>query len=136
MTEQSLIYRCGGHLHALALGHVVEIMRPLPIDAPLEDAPLFKGMCTIRGESVPVFDFAPLIGSRETAPTRLINIRAGDRRFAILADEVLGVQAAPRNAPSFLDDAGEDLKAAVAELDSDLRSVLEAMRALPEQAIA
>ena len=57
-----LIFRVLDRLCALSLGHVVETMRPLPIE-PLAAAPHFVlGLATIRGSQVPVVDAGRLIG--------------------------------------------------------------------------
>ena len=133
MTEQGLIYRSGGRLQALALGHVIEIMRPLPIETTGAETALVRGMSVIRGEPTTVLDLAALSTPSPIPPRRLLSLKAGETRFALLADEVLGVQPIPEAREPMLQVLDKDGKAAVNALDPALRVVLQQLFVLPDE---
>lgn len=134
--QSLLACRAGGRACALPLEHVIETMRPLPIE-PIADAPSFvRGVAIIRGGPVPVVDCAALIAGTATPATRFVLARVGDRRVALAVDDVLGVVSLPRarlgELPPLLRDAAGEAIAAVGTLDARLLLVLETGRLLPE----
>jgi purine-binding chemotaxis protein CheW len=65
--QSTLLCRVRERLCALPLAHVVETMRPLPIE-PLGGMPGFvQGIAIIRGAPVPVVDAGALLGSAGAA---------------------------------------------------------------------
>jgi purine-binding chemotaxis protein CheW len=137
MSAEALICRVGKVRLALPLIHVVEAMRPLPVEA-LAGAPrCVRGVSVIRDEPVPVVDTAALLGTRhDEAPKRLVLLRAGPRRVALTMDEVLGVlavEALRRHAPPpLLRDAIGDVVSAISSLDGQLLLALQESLSLPE----
>lgn len=132
----------GGARHcAFAAADVAEVMRPLPVEA-LPDMPEFVlGLSVIRGLPTPVIDAATLLGEprgegrSESAPTRFVVMRVGERRVALAVASVLGVRAlAPETQhalPPLLQHAGQQMIAALTVLDSELLTVLGAGFSLP-----
>ena len=131
---------------ALPLGHVVETLRPLPVE-PLAGAPAFvQGLCVIRGVPRPVVDAARLLGAQapgalppDRSAARFVTVWAGARQVALAVDAVLGVRTVPPDSlqalPPLLHEAGAEAVAAVGRLDAELLLVLRSSRLLPEEGL-
>jgi len=140
----SLVCRVGSRLCALPVEHVIETMRPLPVE-PMAGAPRFvRGLSVIRGVPTPVVDAARLLGVTEeesdlaAAPAaggRFVTLRAGERPVALAVDAVLTVRALAEPSlhelPPLLRDAATDVVSAVSVLDAELLLVLRAARLVP-----
>ena len=133
-----LICRVGSRLCGLPLAHVVETMRPLPVE-PLAHLPSFvDGVSIIRGRPIPVLDARRLLGEdgASGARTRFVTLELAERSAALSVDAVLGVRdidvAELEQLPALLRDAQNDLVAALGTLDHELLVVLERSRLLPE----
>jgi len=133
---------CGvqNRLCALPLEHVVETLRPLPIE-PLAGLPPFVlGLAVVRGAAVPVVDAACLLGAQGGQAERFVIVVVDKRRVALAVDSVLGVRrVAPQSLnelPPLLREADTDVVAAVGLLDAQLLLVLRTGRLLPEEAAA
>jgi purine-binding chemotaxis protein CheW len=134
--DLSLICRVLDRICALPLPHVIETMRPLPVQ-PIAGAPAsVKGVAIIRGAPVPVVDLAWVLAGTESQSTRFVTIDADGRRVALAVDSVIGPRMIPRGAlhdlPPLLRDANADAIAAIGSLDSDLLVVLGSGRLVPE----
>ncbi len=133
----SLLCRVRTRVCALPLEHVLETMRPLPIE-PLSGAPRFvRGLAIIRGSPVPVIDAARLLGAEEAPPARFVTLRVGDRRVALAVDEVLGVGAGAEQSlealPPLLGEVAADVVEAIGTLDAHLLLVLRGGRLVPDR---
>lgn len=134
-----LICRSGRRTFALALSHVLEIMRPQPLDA-LPGMPAFvSGVSLIRGALVPMVDAAALFGDGGVTAGRLVLLEmASKRRVALAVEVVVGVRdltpQALADVPPLLHDAAAELVAAMAVLDGGLLMVLQTARLVPEGA--
>src|SRR6202041_1193103 len=62
MLGGSLLFRARGHLCALPLAHVVETMRPLPVEPMAGAPPYVPGLGISRGRPAPAVDVARLLG--------------------------------------------------------------------------
>ncbi len=132
----SLLCRVRTRLFALPLEHVLETMRPMPVES-LAGAPHFvRGLAIIRGVPVPVVDGAQLLSGEESQPSRFVTVRAGDRRVAVAVDSVLGVRPMPaaslRELPPLLRDARAEVISAIGTLDAELLVVLRSAHLVPE----
>jgi purine-binding chemotaxis protein CheW len=133
----SLVVRAGARLCALPVSKVVEVHRPLPVE-PVSHAPAaVLGFAIIRGAALPVVDLAVLLGSHSGGPcTRFVILRAGDRRFALSVEEVLGIREfAPSfwgDLPPLLGPAAAELIEAVGALDADAILALETGHIVPD----
>ncbi len=148
-----LLIGTGDCVHALPLDHVVETMRPLPVE-PLPGCPDFvAGLAVIRGEPVPVVTLAALTGIRRARSERFVTIqvhgradgRADERMsgqargqtdgrlVALAVERVIGVRrldaAGLAAAPPLL--GRPDLVAHLGTLDGALLLVLETGHLLP-----
>jgi len=133
-----LICRVGSRLCGLPLAHVVETMRPLPVE-PLAHLPSFvDGLSLIRGRPTPVIDARRLLGAdgEPGARARFVTLDLAERSAALAVDAVLGVRdidvAELAQLPALLRDTQNDLVAALGTLDHELLVVLERSRLLPE----
>jgi purine-binding chemotaxis protein CheW len=134
--EDVLVVCASGHVCAIPLAIVDEIMRPLPTD-PLPDVPPFlRGLAVIRGAPVPVLDLARLLGMAESpAAKRFAVLRLNDRRVALACEDVPGLRSVGSSLVSLsrlLDAARPDLVAGVGVDDQSLLFVLEVARIVPE----
>jgi purine-binding chemotaxis protein CheW len=106
--------RVGGRLLALPVEHVIETMRPLPIEPGEPDAPAcVLGVARVRGERLRVVDAARLFALPAVAATRFVIVRAGDTRLALQVDSVLDIRDLGTGASI---DPPRDLAALVAPL--------------------
>jgi len=131
-----LLCRAGSHLCALPLAHVVEVMRPLPVE-PLADAPAFlRGISVVRGAPVAVIDLGHLLGQAKTAPTRLVTVRVGGRVLGLAVAEVIAVrredEVGPHAAVPLLGQVAHDAVSTIGTLDSEVLLFLEELRVLAE----
>jgi purine-binding chemotaxis protein CheW len=132
-----LLCRVERRLCALPIGMVHEIMRPLPVE-PMAWTPHFVlGASVIRGDPVPVIDGGRLFGEDAAEPRRLVLIRVGERRVALLVDDVVDVRAIDAASlsalPGLLSDASGDRVAMLGSLDGEFLFVLQAARLLESE---
>jgi len=131
-----LLCGSGGSLCALPLSQVGETLRPLPI-MQLPDMPAcVLGVCTLRGEAVPVIALSALLGTVLARPGRFVSLRLDGRSAALAVDEVLGVHALPAavldQTPPLLAGGAEAQLASIGVRDAALVVVLRAARIVPE----
>ena len=136
--KQLLICRVGSKLCGLPLEHVLETMRPLPLEE-LANLPSFvRGVALIRGRPTPVLDGRSLLGSPTTpsANPRLVTFKLGERQAALWVDAVVGIRsvdgAALEQLPLVLRESQTEQVDALGALDAELLLVLEHTRLLTE----
>jgi purine-binding chemotaxis protein CheW len=121
------------------MGHVIEVMRPLPLEG-IVDAPQFVlGMSIVRGAVIPVLDAGCLLSGRTCSPSRMVTLRVGARCVALAVDDVHGAvpigENVLREVPPLLSGSSPTLSA-IGTLDAKLLVVLETARLLPESVLA
>jgi purine-binding chemotaxis protein CheW len=140
----SLLCRVGDGVWAIPIEHVVETMRPLPVE-PLPDAQDFvRGLSIVRGAALPVVDAARLLdGGRanrgpaedEPGPRRFVTLRAGGRSVVLAVDGVVGVRTIDDSLvgdrPPLLGGASAEVVAKLGALDAQLLSVLRTVTRVP-----
>ncbi len=136
----ALLFRVQSRLCALPITHVVETMRPLPID-PLAGAPVaVKGLARIRGVPVAVVAVADLLEINEELPTRFVTVRSGEYHVALAVGAVLGVHrisaASLRELPPLLRDTAHQAVSTIGMADTEMILVLNAARLVPEGFLA
>jgi purine-binding chemotaxis protein CheW len=133
----SLLFRIAGQLCALPLEHVIETMRPLPVEPVAGAPPAVRGLSIVRGRPVPVIDAARLFDRPSGLSTRFVTLRAGERVAALAVDEVLGVRrlapASLEQLPALLGTAAADALSAIGTLDAELLLILDGGRMIPEE---
>ena len=112
-------------------------MRPLPIQS-LADMPAFVcGASIIRGEPVPVVHLGRLFGAGESAVGRFVVVRVEQRRVALAAEKVAGVEDLTETnlslVPPLLEAAQPGFVGALGSCDEKLLVVLESARILPDE---
>jgi purine-binding chemotaxis protein CheW len=139
-SNRFLVCRIGSHIGALALQHVRETMRPLPVQ-PVSGAPAFVlGLAVVRGAPAPVVDTCrlldPSVSCSVLSPARFVSIMLGERCAVLAVDAVLEVRSFARGAmaeiPPLLRGAGTGIISAIGALDAELLLVLEAARLIPQ----
>lgn len=133
--ELWLLCRAGPPLCALPLGHVIEVMRTLPIE-PIAGAPLYlRGLSIIRGTPTPIVDTAFLCCGQTAPFHRLVTVRAGTRMAALAVDTVVGVReietADPL--PPLLREAMSGVVSMIGRLDTELLLFLRTARIVPKE---
>jgi purine-binding chemotaxis protein CheW len=131
-----LLCQVDGSRCALPLEHVVETMRPLPIQ-PLLGAPSHVlGAALIRGNPVPVIDLPHMLNGKASEPERFVTIRVGTRLVALAVSGVVGIRPVPpemrRELPPLFRSTGFEGMRAIGVMDAELLVVLEAARMVPE----
>jgi purine-binding chemotaxis protein CheW len=120
---------------ALPLTHVIETMRPLPIEKIMGTPPYLSGVSIVRGVPTPVVDLGLVLGMPGVTGHRFVALRLGDRQVALSVEMVLGVRNLDsRNigelAP-LLQTAAKETIESIGTLDSRMLLVLRASWRLP-----
>jgi len=130
-----LIAQVGTLACAIPVEHVVETMRPLPIEPLGHGAAYVRGIAVIRGAPTIVIDVAELFNTSAGARSRFVVVRAADRMAALIVDsvsEVRAIDAAELGAlPPLARAASSDVIAAIGAIDRELVVVLEAAKLVP-----
>lgn len=134
-----LVVRVRHRRCALPIEHVIETMRPLPID-PVDRAPIgVLGLSIVRGIPVAVVDPGAWLGGAEGEIARFVTVRIGARVAALAVQSVEGVSRLRHDEfaslPLALGEAGAAIDR-LATLDSELVLVLRATRLVPDAALA
>jgi purine-binding chemotaxis protein CheW len=134
--QVSLLFTIGARTCCLPLAHVVEVMRPLPVE-PLAAAPPFVlGLAIVRGAPLPVIDGARLLGCTGEVAERFITIDTGPRRAALAVQAVAGTRlldlAPLAELPPLVREINAEVVEKIGALDARLLVVLCAARLVPE----
>ncbi|MGI8499151.1 MAG: chemotaxis protein CheW [Gemmatimonadaceae bacterium] len=130
--EEALVFRLGEERFALALTAVDEVAEcAWPHAVPAAVAPML-GVVALGGALLPAYSPHTLLGidRRDTGGAQAIALllRRGDRRIALVVDELLDVIAYPRTAlrPVSLGGAEAQLVTGVISREGDIVAVLDA----------
>lgn len=132
-----LVFDVAGSKCALPLQHVEETLRPLPIE-PVSGVPDFVlGLSIIRGVATPVVHAGMLIRGNAAPPARLITVKSGGRRVALAVNDVVGVVDVAvetgRDLPPLVRDGGAGAIASIGALDTELFTLLQSARLVPDE---
>jgi purine-binding chemotaxis protein CheW len=138
----SLVLTVGSLACAVPLEHVVETMRPLPIEGLSSMPPFVLGLSTIRGAAMPVVDLHALIVGRASTERpsirRFVSLKLGERRAALAVDTVIGVRELDpsrwEGMPPLLGQMSPSIIEALDALDTRFLLVLRVMRILTDEA--
>ena len=136
--RKALIVGLEGCFCAVPITHVIETMRPLPVE-PISGVPSFvQGISIIRGLPTPVVDLGAILGTPDERPERFITLRVGDRQVALSVNVVVGVRDLDTimtigELPPLLRRASKDVVEAIGTLDEQVLMVLRAGWELPEE---
>jgi purine-binding chemotaxis protein CheW len=113
---------------ALSIAHVVETMRPLPIEPIAGTRAFVLGLAIVRGAPMPVVDLATLLGGTRGEIRRFVTLDLGGRRAALAVTDVVGVRtlsvAQLAEWPPLLGSADSGSVEALGMLDHALLAVL------------
>jgi purine-binding chemotaxis protein CheW len=151
--ELSLVFRSAGHVCAVGLSDVAEVMRPLPVTALTGAPPFVTGVAIIREKPTPVVSLATLLGGDNGAADaaaddgaadadgeggsgRFVTAWEGGRLVAFAVDEVLGVRRLPPGAQErtspLLGALSRDVVPMMAALDTRPLCLLGHVRLIPD----
>lgn len=135
--SRSLVVRVGTRLCAVPLVHVVETMRPLPVE-PIAGLPAFvRGVSIIRGVPTPVVDLGAVLGTPGGSVERFVTLRVGERQVALAVGAVVGVRELEMSQigelPPLLRGASEEMVEAIGTLDESVLMVLATGWELPDE---
>jgi purine-binding chemotaxis protein CheW len=139
--ELSLVFRSAGHLCAVGLADVVEVMRPQPVTALAGAPPFVDGVSIIRARPTPVVRLAALFDSDAGddgggRSDRFVTARGSGRLVAFAVDEVLGVRRLPPDAQDrtspLLGALSRDVVPVMAALDGEPLCLLGHARLIPD----
>ncbi|MEO8844935.1 MAG: chemotaxis protein CheW [Kofleriaceae bacterium] len=129
-----LIAKVGALTCAIPIAHVVETMRPLPVE-PLGrgGAAYVRGVAIIRGAPTVVIDTAMLLATTSAGTRRFVIVRTADREVALMVDEVIDIRSLGElgNLPPLVASASGETIRAIGAIDAGLIVVLEAARLVP-----
>ena len=135
--ELVLIVTANGRTCAIALEHVSEIMRPLPVRS-LAGLPAFvQGMSVVRGMPTPVIDVCRLLGdAADSRRTRWVALTLEGRSVVLSVDGVLGAKRLAEEEgmelPPLLRDVPGEYLDRLDVLDAELLVILRAGRLVPD----
>jgi purine-binding chemotaxis protein CheW len=128
---------------ALPLMHVIETMRPLPVEPFACALSFVRGISIIRGAPTPVVDLGALLGTSNGDAGRFVTLRLSERQVALSVDAVMGVREfdalTVQKLPPLLGAASKEIIEAIGTLDEQMLIVLRAGWHLPDavwQAVA
>lgn len=137
--SHTLLFRIGGWIGALPVGHVGEILRPLPLER-VHGLPKFVlGLSVVRGLAVPVVDVSLLLRECDLKDShRWVVVRAEHRRLVLAVETVLGLRrinlGALEGMPLLLERTRPEYLESMGTLDSQIVVVLRTARILSEEA--
>ncbi|MEZ0244206.1 MAG: chemotaxis protein CheW [Sphingomonas sp.] len=137
----ALLFRVRTRLCALPIAHILETMRPLPVESVAAAPDFVLGVALIRGVPTPVVDAGALIGAPEPADFhRFVTLRSGESCVALAVEEVLGVRDLPstslKKLPPLLREASVEVLSALGSLDAELLTMLKLARTLTDRVAA
>ena len=89
-VRQLVLFTLGGEQYALPIEHVHEIIRYEPPRAVASRLEWVKGVISLRGRIVPVFDLAARlrVGSELTDHTKIVIVDTGEMTAGVIVEEV------------------------------------------------
>ena len=137
-TKKALVVRLKSCICAVPLTHVIETMRPLPVE-PISGVPSFvRGISIIRGIPTPVIDLGSFVGTPSERAERFVTLRVGDKQVALSMNAVLGVcdlgsVVTMRELPPLLQGASKEVVETMGALDEQVLLVLREGWELPDE---
>jgi purine-binding chemotaxis protein CheW len=136
-ASRSLVVRVHRRACAVPLVHVIETMRPLPIEAIAGMPPFVLGASIIRGAPTPVVDLGTILGTPENLAERFVTLRLGERQVALSVSAVLGVweldASKIQELPPLLQGASNEVIEGIGTLDEEMLMVLREGWELPDE---
>jgi purine-binding chemotaxis protein CheW len=137
-TKKALVVKLKSCICAVPVTHIIEMMRPLPVE-PISGVPSFVlGVSIIRGIPTPVIDLGALVGTPSEQAERFVTLRVADKQVALSMNAVvgvcdLGVVVAIRELPPLLQRASNEVVETIGALDQQVLLVLREGWELPDE---
>jgi purine-binding chemotaxis protein CheW len=123
-------------LCAVPLMHVIETMRPLPLETIAGVPPYVCGVSIVRGIPTPVVDLGMVLGKAGGENARFVALRLGDNQVVFSVRTVLGVQRLDESQievlPPLLGEATKETIESISTLDRQMLFALRASWMLPD----
>jgi purine-binding chemotaxis protein CheW len=135
--RQALLIGVHTSVCALPLAHVIETMRPLPIETIAGAPPYIRGVSIVRGVPTPVVDLGIVLGTPDATCGRFVTLRLDDKQVAVSVRAVLGIRNLDGykidDLPPLLQTATKETIEAIGALDMRMLLVLRASWKLPDE---
>jgi purine-binding chemotaxis protein CheW len=133
-----LLATAASRICAFPLAHVIEIMRPLPLNTIGGSPSFIQGLSIIRDAPVPVVHVGSLLGAASDSPVkRFVTMRDGERRVALGVESVSGVAAIDQRRlqelPALLGNSSADVIDSIGTADARLLVVLRSAHVVPDE---
>jgi len=138
VKREALIVEVESRVCALPLAHVIETMRPFPIESLADVPPFVRGVAIIRGIPTPVVDLGAMLGRLNECVERFVIVRIGQKQIALSVSTVLGIRDLERammiqELPSLLKGASKDVVEEIGTLDEQVLLILREGWELPAE---
>ncbi|MGB2710465.1 MAG: chemotaxis protein CheW [Conexibacter sp.] len=94
-TRQLVVCALGAEEYALPIGAVREIVRAMPPRPVASDLPWMRGVISLRGRLVPVYDLAQRLGVERASPAapaaKIVIVETAAELVGVLVDDVVEV---------------------------------------------
>ncbi len=93
-TRQLVVCSLGPEEYGLPIAHVREIVRAVEPRSVVSDVPWMRGVISLRGRLVPVYDLAHKLGldpAGRSAPTKIVIVEDAGELAGLLVDDVVEV---------------------------------------------
>lgn len=127
-TSQLVVFSLGQEEYAVPIRRVQEIISYSEPRSVVSDTPWIRGVISLRGKIVPVYDLAQRLGvsaAAEDATAKIVIVETGGDMAGIVVDEVDEVLTLQDATLEAVPAAGTDLVAAIANLDGRLVVLLD-----------
>jgi len=135
--KKALIVALQTRVCAIPLTHVVETMRPLPMERIAGTPAFVQGVAIIRGTPTPVVDLGAILGIPIRDAGRLVTLHVANRQVAVSVSAVIGVRDLSAGAlpelPPLLSGASAEVIETVGTLDERFLTVLREGWELPQE---
>jgi chemotaxis signal transduction protein len=125
MSDVHVQVRVGAELYALPVAHVLEVGEMRDLTAAPWASRAALGICNLRGDVLPVFDLATVLGlPRSEAPQRMLVAERAGIRAGLAVDEVTDVDELPEGDQ----EVDSELLSSAALIDGSLVGVIDVDR--------
>lgn len=135
--QQVVVFNLGTELYAIDIFRVHEIIRQREITKVPGSPYHMKGLINLRGKTIPVVDFAGVLGvdaNSDSENSRIIVVETPNGNVGLIVDEVKEVitfaVADVEDAPAVITETGSDAVNGVAKQDGKLITMVDLDRAL------
>lgn len=121
-SRQIVVFTLGADQYGLAIDQVQEIIRYQPPRLVASPIPAMRGVISLRGRIVPVYDIAELLGGSTQSPehAKIVIVETAEGTTGVIVDEVDEVLTVDADDFEPLPDTGSQLVESIVKLDDRL----------------